>query len=95
MPVPQYNTIHQVDKVKSNHFLGSTFEVLKNPVGFLTMLAKNYGSVVYVSFGGKKYYVLQHPDYTRHVLLENYKGYCKPGATKLLRMFLLVQYWRL
>ena len=88
MPLLQYNTIHQVDVVKGNFLFGSTFEILENPVAFLSKLANNYGPVVTIRFGGTKYYVLQHPDYIRHVWLDNYKQYRKPGATKLLRMFL-------
>ncbi|MEO7044919.1 MAG: cytochrome P450 [Ferruginibacter sp.] len=74
--------------IKGGFLFGSTFEVLKNPVAFLATLAKNYGSVVTVRFAGRKYFVLQHPDYVKHVWLDNYKQYRKPGATKLLRMFL-------
>lgn len=88
MSFSPYNSIHQTDKVKGNNLFGSTFEALKNPVAFLSKLARNYGSVVTVRFAGKKYYVLQHPTYVKHVWLDNYKQYRKPGATKLLRMFL-------
>lgn len=66
----------------------NTFQVLKDPVGFLGKFAKNYGPVVTANFLGKKYFVLQHPEYIKHVLLQNHKAYCKPGATKLLRLFL-------
>ena len=88
MILPQQNTTNQHQAVKGSFLFGSTFEIVKNPVAFLSKLAKNYGPVVTVRFGGRKYYVLQHPDYVRHVWLENHKQYRKPGATKLLRMFL-------
>ena len=80
---------HQdIERVKGNLFFGSTFEVLKNPVAFLSKLAKNYGPAVTAHFAGKKYYVFQHPDYVKHVWLDNHKNYLKPGATKLLGLFL-------
>ncbi len=88
MALPKQNTFKQFQKAKGSFLFGNTFEILKNPVAFLSKLAKNYGPVVTVRLGGRKYYVLQHPDYARHVWLENYKQYRKPGATKLLRMFL-------
>ena len=88
MPLPQNSAVLQVDAVEGSFWTGNTFEILKNPVAFLSKLAKNYGPVVTVRFAGRKYYVLQHPDYIRHVWLDNYKQYRKPGATKLLRMFL-------
>ena len=87
MPLPQNSAVLQVDAVEGSFWTGNTFEILKNPVAFLSKLAKNYGPVVTVRFAGRKYYVLQHPDYIRHVWLDNYKQYRKPGATKLLRMF--------
>ena len=88
MRLSQQNTANQIQTAKGSFLFGNTFEILKNPVAFLSKLAKNYGPVVTVRLGGIKYYVLQHPDYVRHVWLENYKQYRKPGATKLLRMFL-------
>jgi len=88
MIVSQLTTNNQFNKAKGSFVFGNTFEVLKNPLAFLSKLAKNYGPVVTVRFGGRKYYVLQHPDCVKHVWLENYKQYRKPGATKLLRMFL-------
>lgn len=78
----------ETDKVRGNFLLGNTLEILRNPVQFLSKLAKDHGPVVTVNFAGKKFYVLQHPDYIKHVLLDNYKQYRKPGATQLLREFL-------
>jgi cytochrome P450 len=80
--------VTKVDVLKGSFLLGSTLEILKNPVLYLSKLTNSYGPVVVVSFSGKKYYVFQHPDYIKHVLLDNHKHYCKPGATKLLRLFL-------
>jgi cytochrome P450 len=74
--------------LKRHSFLGNTLRILKNPVDFLGGLPKLYGPVIVANFGGKKYFILQHPEYIKHVLVDNYKGYYKPGATKLLRLFL-------
>ncbi len=82
------DTIHLADTLKGSFLFGSTFAILKNPVKFLSNLSMNYGAVVIIRFAGKKFYVLQHPDYIKHVLLDNYKQYNKPGATKILGMFL-------
>ena len=76
------------DILKRKPFFGNTLHILKDPVNFLGELTKSYGPIVNANFAGKKYFVLQHPDYIKHVLLENHKAYCKPGATKLLRLFL-------
>ena len=76
------------ETLKKKPFLGNTRHVLRDPVDFLGTLARDYGPVVTTNFLGKKYFVLQHPEYLKHVLLQNHKTYSKPGATKLLRLFL-------
>ena len=76
------------ETLKRKLLLGNTIHVLKNPVDFLGKLTIEYGPVVTTNFLGERYFVLQHPEYIKHVLLDNHKGYYKPGATKLLRLFL-------
>jgi cytochrome P450 len=84
-----YNEVcREPEILKRKPLLGNTFLALKNPVDFLGKLANDYGPVVTVDFFGKKYFVLQHPEYIKHVLLQNHKTYCKPGATQLLKLFL-------
>ena len=83
------NTSYREPQIlKRKLLLGNTFHALRDPVDFLGTLAKNYGPIVSANFLGKKYFVLQHPDYIKHVLLQNHKAYYKPGATKLLSLFL-------
>jgi cytochrome P450 len=69
-------------------YFKNTLVILRDPVSFLGKLPKTHGPIVRADFAGKKYFVLQHPDHIQHVLLNNQKQYCKPGATKLLRFFL-------
>jgi cytochrome P450 len=76
------------ETLKRKLLLGNTIHVLRNPVDFLGNLTIEYGPVVTTNFLGERYFVLQHPEYIKHVLLDNHKGYYKPGATKLLRLFL-------
>jgi cytochrome P450 len=79
---------NKADLLKRRSFFGNTLRILKDPVDFLGSISKSYGPIVDASIAGKKYFILQHPDYIKYVLLENHKGYSKPGATKLLRLFL-------
>lgn len=81
-------TFHEADIVKGKPFFGSTFAVLKNPLNFLIQLTKKYKAVVVVRFGCKKYFILQHPDFIKHVLHDNHKNYQKIDTTKLLSLFL-------
>ena len=78
----------KAEYLKGAPFIGNTLAVLKNPVDFLGNLAKSNGPVVVANFAGKKYFILQHPECIKHVLLDNHKGYSKPGATKILSLFL-------
>ena len=83
------NEVYQKAEVlKRKPFFGNVRQILKDPVGFLGRLPADYGPVVKAGFAGKTYFILQHPDYIKHVLLDNHKGYSKPGATKLLGLFL-------
>ncbi|MEJ7830636.1 MAG: cytochrome P450 [Segetibacter sp.] len=82
------SSFNEPEVIKKSILLGNTFQVLKDPVDFLGKLTRDYGPVVTANFLGKKYFVLQHPEYIKNVLLQNHKTYYKPGATKLLRLFL-------
>ncbi len=73
---------------KRSWYFKHTLRILNDPVDFLGDLPKSYGPIVNANFAGKNYFVLQHPGCIQHVLLNNHKQYCKPGATKLLRFFL-------
>jgi cytochrome P450 len=69
------------------HLLSNTLHVLKNPVDFFGKLTKDYGPIATINFLGKKYFIVQHPESIKHVLLQNHKTYYK-GAAKLLSIFL-------
>jgi cytochrome P450 len=73
--------------IKTRYVVGDTLKVLRNPVEYLASLAKQGAPVVTLNVLGKKYHVFQHPDYIKHVLLEQHRSYYKPGH-KLMRMFL-------
>lgn len=83
-----YVAYQEPETLKRRFLFWNTINALKNPVNFLGELPKQYGPVVSTNFFGRKYFILQHPDYIKHVLLQNHKAYCKPGATKLLKLFL-------
>ncbi|MEO8764985.1 MAG: cytochrome P450 [Ginsengibacter sp.] len=77
-----------VQVINNRFLLRNTRAILKDPVDFLGKLAQSKMPMVVTNFVGKKYFVLQHPNYIKHVLVENQKAYYKPGATNLLRYFL-------
>ena len=82
------DTLQPVPTASGLPFVGNSFSALKNPLGFLVSLRKDYGDVVKIKIGAKKYYIIQSPEATRHVLQENAKNYHKPGTAKMMKRFL-------
>ncbi|WP_242117373.1 cytochrome P450 [Aestuariivivens sediminicola] len=83
----EHNTYPKADRLKKELFFGNTRRVLKAPLEFLRQLATSYGPVVNASMAGKKYMIVQHPDYIKHVLVDNNRVYNKTTITKILRIF--------
>jgi cytochrome P450 len=49
----------------------------RNPLGFLTMLARDYGDVVRMRLGTQQVYLLNHPDHIRDVLVTHNRQFMK------------------
>ena len=93
IPDGQYNptntgALQEPPAAKGLPLVGNTFSALKDPLGFLIGLKKGHGDVVKIKIGGKKYFVIQSPEATRHILQENARNYYKPGAAKMMKRFL-------
>src|ERR1051326_4781388 len=59
----------------------------RNPLQFLSDLAANYGDIVYFRSGREHFYLLNHPDFIKDVLLTSARKFAKGRAlerTKLL-----------
>jgi cytochrome P450 len=64
--------------------MGSRF--LRDPLGFLGESVREYGHIVALSPG--RVFLLNHPDYVKHVLQQNHPNYTKgPRMTKMLKPF--------
>jgi cytochrome P450 len=81
------STSPKIERLKRNGLFGNTRLILKNPVAFLGKIVKHYGPVLRINIVGKKYVILQDPDFIKHVLLDHEKVYSKFGITKILRLF--------
>ncbi len=77
----------KTDIITSGLWFRNARKILNNPIGFLSESANDQGPVVKLHLAGKKYYLIQHPEIIKHILVDNYKIYIKPRH-KLLRMFL-------
>jgi cytochrome P450 len=51
--------------------------LLRNPLQLLTSVAAQYGDVVSLPVGPQRFYLLNHPDHFKHVLLDHYRNYHK------------------
>lgn len=56
---------------------GTIRELVRNPLGFFTAITREYGDIVCYRPAPDTAYLLNHPDYVRHVLLDNNRNYDK------------------
>jgi len=64
---------------------GRDRELLRDPLSFFLSLTRQYGDVVCYRPAPEPAYLVNHPDYIRHVLLDNNRNYSK--ATYINQMF--------
>ena len=81
--------------------LGHTLDYMRDPLGFLTRIARDHGDVVRLRLGFSTYYALFHPDLVEGTLRSHASGVIKDKLTRLLIPILgqgLVtsegEYWR-
>lgn len=68
--------------------IGSAFDLRRDPLGFLTMLARDFGDVALFRLGSRRIYQLNHPDYVREVLVTNNRAFVKTGLVLQARPIL-------
>lgn len=56
---------------------GSMRELVRNPLSFFTSITQEYGDIVCYRPAPDTAYLLNHPDYVRHVLVDNNRNYSK------------------
>ncbi|MGJ4952835.1 cytochrome P450 [Bradyrhizobium sp. HKCCYLS20291] len=59
----------------------------KNGLVALEHLAQQYGDIVCAKFPGRRFYMLNHPDYIRHVLIDNRDNYLRSEGSRRERRF--------
>src|SRR5690242_13747934 len=58
------------------------FYFRRDPLNFLTRVAREYGDVVRFRVGPQRIYLLNHPDYVRDVLVTHHERFHKGRALK-------------
>ncbi|WP_336360905.1 cytochrome P450 [Haladaptatus sp. ZSTT2] len=57
--------------------VGNGLQFGHDPLGYMTHAARSYGDIVYLEFGRRPFYQLNHPEYIKYVLVENNQNYVK------------------
>jgi cytochrome P450 len=65
---------------KGSFLQGVLPHFLQNPLQFLTQSAADHGDIVLLRFLNRRVYLLNHPDYIQHVLVNNQQNYLKGRA---------------
>jgi cytochrome P450 len=61
-------------------------KLLRRPLQLLTSVASEYGDVALLPVGPQRIYLLNHPDYFKHVLQDHYRNYHKGVSYKTLKL---------
>lgn len=70
-------------------FFGSSLEILRNPLGFFSSLARKIPDIAsYYLLWNPNIFLLSHPDHIRRVLVANQKNYVKDGFYDPLQLLL-------
>lgn len=62
---------------RGHRLVGSLLEVRRDRLNFATTAAQNYGDIVGFRMGPKRLYLLNHPNYAKHILCDNHQNYTK------------------
>jgi len=57
--------------------VGNLLRYMRDPLGFLTRCAREYGDVVRLRAPCRTFYLLSHPDHIEHVLRSGHRGFIK------------------
>jgi len=66
--------------------LGSAIPFFKNILGFLKDTADKYGDIAFFRLGGRKIYMLSHPDHIQDVLINNNQNFLKSRALQRAKL---------
>lgn len=75
-------TLHAPPGPKGRLIGDNLREYAKDPLGFLSSCAREYGNVVKLRLMGQTFYLLSHPDLIEYVLVDNHRNFTK---TRILR----------
>jgi cytochrome P450 len=60
--------------------LGNILELRKDPLAFMTRVARDHGDVVKYRLASTAFYLVTHPDGVQRILQDNYRNYTRSGS---------------
>ena len=69
---------------RGNFFLGSTFDYLRDPMGFIHGAMREYGDIVWLRLGNLRTYLISHPEHIEYVLRSHADNFMKDRLTRWL-----------
>lgn len=64
--------------------LGNTIQLARDPLGFVSNLARNYGDVTVFTLAGQLVYLINNPEYIEEVLVRNQRKFTKSRAAEIV-----------
>lgn len=82
--VPQSNSAVKNRRLPPTPTGGSLREIIRNPLAFFLKITAEYGDIVCYRPAPETAYLINHPDFIKHVLLDNNKNYTKGTSSNLI-----------
>ncbi|MDX1435540.1 MAG: cytochrome P450 [Anaerolineales bacterium] len=79
------NLQQRVPGPKGIPFLGSSRDFQRDPLGFITRMAREYGEVSLFRLGNLNFHQVAHPEGIQHVLQENNRNFVKGKLFQIIR----------
>src|SRR5438270_4701192 len=73
---------------RANLFGIGLFPLGRDPLKYMTALAERYGDIVHFRSGRERFFLLNHPDYIKDLLVTNARKFAKGRALERSRLLL-------
>ncbi len=83
-PVPPSNSDSPHRRLPPTPAGGSLREIVRDPLNFFLNLTAQYGDIVCYRPAPEPAYLINHPDFIKHVLLDNNRNYTKRTSSNLI-----------
>ncbi|MEW6209244.1 MAG: cytochrome P450 [Acidobacteriota bacterium] len=78
----------QPPTLRGKPVVGNLREFRRDPLNFLTRIARRHGDVVLFYLGPRRIYLVNHPDYIRDVLVTHSRNFIKSRGLQMAKRFL-------